>query len=120
MSLMRRDYRSGLRQMLAGSAHDEDFERDRVEELAAAVPQDASIGYLEAWISAGSMDVARRLGNRLTVLAYPGNAWFPLEMYETLRAALTQACFELVEDGPMTRPDLTAGVLLRVSEPATG
>jgi hypothetical protein len=41
-------------------------------------------------------------------------------MYETLRAALTQACFELVEDGPMTRPDLTAGVLLRVSEPATG
>jgi pimeloyl-ACP methyl ester carboxylesterase len=120
MSLMRRDYRSGLRQMLAGSAHDEDFERDRVEELAAAVPQDASIGYLEAWISAGSMDIARRLGNRLTVLAYPGNAWFPLEMYETLRAALTQACFELVEDGPMTRPDLTAGVLLRVSEPATG
>jgi pimeloyl-ACP methyl ester carboxylesterase len=120
MSLMRRDYRSGLRQMLAGSAHDEDFERDRVEELAAAVPQDASIGYLEAWISAGSMDVARRLGDRLTVLAYPGNAWFPLEMYETLRAALTQACFELVEDGPMTRPDLTAGVLLRVSEPATG
>jgi pimeloyl-ACP methyl ester carboxylesterase len=120
MSLMRRDYRSGLRQMLAGSAHDEDFEPDRVEELAAAVPQDASIGYLEAWISAGSMDIARRLGNRLTVLAYPGNAWFPLEMYETLRAALTQACFELVEDGPMTRPDLTAGVLLRVSEPATG
>jgi pimeloyl-ACP methyl ester carboxylesterase len=120
MSLMQRDYRSGLRQMLAGSAHDEDFERDRVEELAAAVPQDASIGYLEAWISAGSMDIARRLGNRLTVLAYPGNAWFPLEMYETLRAALTQACFELVEDGPMTRPDLTAGVLLRVSEPATG
>src|SRR5687767_5465236 len=120
MSLMRRDYRSGLRQMLAGSAHDEDFERDRVEELAAMVPQEAAIGYLEAWISAGSMDTARRLGERLTVLAYPGNAWFPLEMYEALRDALTQACFELVEDGPMTRPDLTAEILLRVSEPAKG
>jgi hypothetical protein len=41
-------------------------------------------------------------------------------MYESLRDALTAACFELVEDGPMTRPDLTAPVLLRVSEPATG
>jgi pimeloyl-ACP methyl ester carboxylesterase len=120
MSLMRRDYRSGLRQMLAGSAHDEAFERDRVEELAATVPQDAAIGYLEAWISAGSMDSARRLGDRLTVLAYSGNAWFPIEMYEALRDALTHACFELVEDGPMTRPDLTAEVLLRVSAPAKG
>jgi pimeloyl-ACP methyl ester carboxylesterase len=120
MSLMRRDYRSGLRQMMAGSAHDEEFERGRVEELAAIVPQEAAIGYLEAWISAGSIDVARRLGRRLTILAYPGNAWFPLETYESLRHALTEACFELVEDGPMTRPDLAAQVLLRVSEPATG
>ena len=120
MSLMRRDYRSGLRQMLTGSAHDQDEERERVEELAAIVPQEAAIGYLEAWIAAESMDVARRLGARLTVLAYPGNAWFPLEMYEALRDSLTEACFELVEDGPMSRPDLTAGVLLRVSEPAKG
>jgi pimeloyl-ACP methyl ester carboxylesterase len=120
MSLMRRDYRSGLRQMLAGSAHDENFERERVEELAAAVPQEAALGYLEAWISAGSVDSARSLGDRLTVLAYPGNAWFPLEMYETLRDALTHSCFEFVEDGPMTRPDLTADVLLRVSAPAKG
>ena len=120
MSLMRRDYRSGLRQMMAGSTGDEDFERERVEALAETVPKEAAIGYLEAWISAGSIDVARRLGDRLTVLAYPGNAWFPLEMYESLRDALTAACVELVEDGPMTRPDLTAPVLLRVSEPATG
>jgi hypothetical protein len=64
--------------------------------------------------------VARRLGDRLTVLAYPGNAWFPLEMYEALRTALTEACFELVDDGPMSRPDLAAGVLMRVSERAKG
>jgi len=121
MGLMRRDYRSGLRQMLSGSAGgDEEFERERAEVLGGIVPQDAAIGYLEAWISAGSVDVARRLGNRLTVLAYPGNAWFPLEMYESLRNGLTEARFELVEDGPMTRPELTAPVLLRVSEPAKG
>lgn len=120
MGLMRRDYRSGLRQMLSGSADgDEDFERERAEQLAKVVPQEAAIGYLEAWISAGSVEVARRLGNRLTVLAYGGNAWFPLEMYESLRNALPEAYFEVVEDGPMTRPDLAAEVLLRVSAPAT-
>ena len=121
MGLMRRDYRSGLRQMMSGSAGgDEDFERERAEEVAGIVSQEAAVGYLEAWISAGSVDVARRLGSRLTVLAYPGNAWFPLETYESMRDGLTEACFELVEDGPMSRPDLAAQVLLRVSEPATG
>jgi pimeloyl-ACP methyl ester carboxylesterase len=120
MGLLRRDYRSGLRQMLSGSAHNEAEERERLEELVAMIPQEAAVGYLEAWIAAGSVDVARRLGDRLTVLAYPGNAWFPLEMYEILRDALTEACFEFVEDGPMNRPDLAAEVLLRVSEPARG
>jgi len=120
MSLMRRDYRSGLRQMMMGSAPDEEQERQRVEELTAMVPQDAAVGYLEAWIAAESYDIARRLGDRVTVLAYPGNAWFPLELYETMRDQLTASCFELVEDGPMSRPDLAAEVLLRVSEPARG
>ena len=120
MSLLRRDYRSGLRQMLSGSATDEDEERRRVEELVAVIPQEAAIGYLEAWIAAESFDVARRLGGRLTALAYPGNSWFPIEMYEGMRDHLTEACFEFVDDGPMTRPDLAAGVLLRVSEPAKG
>ena len=120
MSLMRRDYRSGLRQMMVGSAQDEELERERVEELSAAVPQEAAIGYLEAWISAESFDVARRLGSRLTALAYPGNAWFPIELYESMRESLTEACFEFVDDGPMSRPDLAAQILLRVSEPAKG
>ena len=86
----------------------------------SAISQESAIGYLEAWIAAESFDVARRLGSRLTALAYPGNAWFPLEMYESLRDGLTESGFELVEDGPMTRPDLAAPILLRVSEPATG
>ncbi len=119
MSLIRRDYRSGLRQMLAGSAHDQDEERVRLEELVAVIPQDAAVGYLEAWIAAESFDVARRLGRRLTALAYPGNAWFPIEMYEGMRDHLTEACVEFVDDGPMTRPDLAAEIVLKVSAPAT-
>jgi pimeloyl-ACP methyl ester carboxylesterase len=119
MSLVRRDYRAGLRSMLSGAAHgDEEAIRERVEELEAAVPQEAAIGYLEAWIGAGSADAARGLGARLTVLAYPGNDWFPLAMYESMRDYLTEACIEYVDDGPIRRPDLAADVLARVSEPS--
>jgi pimeloyl-ACP methyl ester carboxylesterase len=122
MSLLGRDYRSGLRSMVAasGSFDDEQEARERVEALAAAIPQQAAVGYLEAWIEAGSIDVARRLGGRLTVLAYGGNDWFPLAMYEEMREYLIEACFEAVEDGPMNRPDLVASVLLRASAPARG
>lgn len=121
MGLLRRDYRSGIRSLIAASeSFDEDEARQRVEELAAAIPQEAAVSYLEAWIRARSADVAQRLGSRLTVLAYPGNDWFPLAMYESMRDYLTAACFEYVEDGPINRPDLTAAVLLRVSEPAKG
>lgn len=119
VSLLRTDYRSGLRSMVANSGADSDAQRDRVEELVATIPQEAVLGYLEAWIGASGIQPARRLGPRLTVIAYSGNAWFPLSMYEALREALTEACFEALEDGPMNRPDLTAGVLLRMSEPAT-
>jgi len=121
MSLMRRDYRTGLRSMVTGSQDGyEEGERDRVEELATAIPQEAAIGYLGEWIRAESVDLARELGARLTIMAYAGNAWFPLEMYEDASLALPEAEYELVEDGPMNRPDEAAGLLLRVSEPATG
>ena len=115
MSLMRRDYRSGLRSMVAGAGHRDDSERARVEELAAAIPQEAAIGYLESWIAADSRDAALALGSRLTIAGYAGNAWFPLEMFEDLNLSLPESRYELVEDGPMNRPDLTAELLLRVT-----
>ena len=119
MSLLRTDYRSGLRSMIANSgALSEDDVRGRLDTLAEEIPQEAALGYLESWLAASSVDVARRLGPRLTILAYRGNDWFPLSMFESMRDELTQACFELVDDGPLNRPDLTAAVLMRLSEPA--
>lgn len=119
--LLRRDFRSGLRSMVGGSGGggDEDVVRRRVEELSAAVTQDAAVGYLEAWIGASSVDVARRLRSRLTILAYEGNSWFPLPLFETMRDHLPDAGYELVDDGPVRRPDLAAEVLLRVTAAAT-
>lgn len=115
MSLMRRDYRSGLRSMLTASAHDEDEERQRVEELAGLIPRAAAVGYLDAWIAADSAHEARRLGPRLAIIAYPGNAWFPLEVFEDMSVAYPDALYEEVEDGPVRRPDQAAELLLRLT-----
>jgi len=121
MSLMRRDYRSGLRSMVAGSLQGDDTgERDRVEELASLVPQEAAVGYLDAWIRADSLAAAQALGTRLTIMGYEGNAWFPLSVFEDLDLALPDAHYEVAADGPISRPDEAAALLLRVSEPATG
>ena len=115
MSLMRRDYRTGLRSMVGGSNEDDHEDRERVEQLAALIPQEAAIGYLDSWIAAESGDIAGRLGSRVTIMAYPGNAWFPLEMFEDMSLGLPDAVYEEVEDGPINRPDISAELLLRVS-----
>jgi pimeloyl-ACP methyl ester carboxylesterase len=120
MSLLRRDYRTGLRSMVSGAQPDAGEERARVEELASKIPQEAAVGYLDAWIRTDSTDAARALGTRLTVMGYEGNAWFPLAMYEDMTLALPDARYETVDDGPMSRPDLAAEIVLRLSEPAKG
>lgn len=119
VGMMERDYRSGIRSMVAGSQPEEDAIRERVEKLVESVPQDAAVGYLRAWIEAESAQAARLLGPRLTILAYPGNSWFPLAAFESMRGYLPAASFVQVDDGPMTRPDQAADILLRASA-ATG
>lgn len=115
MSLMRRDYRSGLRSIVAGAGHSDESERARVEELAAAIPKEAAVGYIDAWIATDSHEAALALGPRLTILAYAGNAWFPLEMFEDMNLSLPESRYELLADGPMNRPELTAELLLSVT-----
>lgn len=114
-SLMRRDYRSGLRSMVTGAGPSDEAERARVEELAASIPQDAALGYIESWSGSDSGAPARAIGPRLTIMGYPGNAWFPLELFEDMSLALPESHYEVVEDGPMARPDLAAALLTRLT-----
>lgn len=118
MLMMRRDYRSGLRSMVAGAHEDPETDRARVESLMADVPQEAAVAYLDAWIAADDTDLALALGDRLTILGYPGNNWFPLEVFEDMSLRFPEAEFEEAADGPIDRPDLSAELLLRLSAPA--
>jgi pimeloyl-ACP methyl ester carboxylesterase len=116
LSLMRRDYRSGLRSILHGSNQDdEEKDRMRADELAALVPQEAAVGYIEAWIAAESGEIAREMGDRVTIMAYEGNYWFPLSTFQAFRDALPEAKYVLAEDGPISRPAVAAEILLRTT-----
>ena len=118
MLMMRRDYRSALRSMVSGAHADPEADRTRVDSLMADVPQEAAVGYLDSWISADGTDLAMSLGQRLTILGYPGNNWFPLEVFEDMSLRFPEAEFEELSDGPVDRPDLSAALLLRLSAPA--
>jgi hypothetical protein len=51
----------------------------------------------------------------LYVLIFGGNLWFPPELETVLRRDVPQAQIEHVEDGAVSRPDLTAEVVRRIT-----
>lgn len=111
------DYRSGLRSAI-GTANvqlDEDALRERTDAQAAYADQDATVARLETWIGESAFDEARSLGDRLWILEHGNNPWFSGDIIERTRAALPEARVERVEDGPLSRPDITAALVGRLS-----
>jgi pimeloyl-ACP methyl ester carboxylesterase len=118
--LVKADYRAALRQAVTdmNPQMSEDEIRDRVERTAAHSPHESVIGRVEAWIAADSTEQARVLGDRVWILGHQENPWFPNEGLERTREVLPEAHIEILEDGPISRPDLTAGIVRQITEPA--
>ncbi len=57
----------------------------------------------------------RALGDRLWMLVFPGNVWFPAELVEAIRRDVPDAHVEEVENGAVSRPDLTAEIVRRIT-----
>jgi pimeloyl-ACP methyl ester carboxylesterase len=114
------DYRAALRTALTDmnpQMSDEEI-RARVERTVEYCPHDSVIARLEAWVAAESLEESRALGDRLWILGHSDNPWFPKESLERTREFVPEAHVEVLEDGPISRPDLTAAVVRRVTEPA--
>jgi hypothetical protein len=116
---MRADVRSGVRTMMTsgGSAAwdtDEVISR-RVDESAAYTHSEAAATRLSTWVGDDSTPQALVLGDRLTILAFGGNPWFPVDQAERMRRALPDAHVLEVENGPVTRPDITAAIVRRIT-----
>jgi pimeloyl-ACP methyl ester carboxylesterase len=124
LGMLETDYRAGLRTMLdsANPQLDDEALRDRVNRSVEHCPHEAAVPRLRAWIVDDSSEQAQSLGDRLWLLEHGQNAWFPIEVARRTRRFLPEAHIEEVEDGPLTRPDITAAVIrqLTAAEVAEG
>lgn len=121
VAMMRADYRTGLTATVqrGNPEMSQDEVRERVDATVAYIAHEAALGRLEAWIGDDPGDAPRALGNRL-VVAYEGaGAWFPADLTERGQDVLPDAQLVKLDGGAVSRPDLTAAVVRRVTAAAS-
>jgi pimeloyl-ACP methyl ester carboxylesterase len=115
-------YESALRNLLAATnaQMDEAELRRRVERQVAYCPREVAIARLRAWLDDDPLEHGQALADRLVLAIAPqiGGPWFPArEPMRTLIATLLpDARFEEIEDGLVSRPDIAAAIVRRVTE----
>jgi pimeloyl-ACP methyl ester carboxylesterase len=116
-AMMRTDYRAGLRAAIEPGnpgMTPEDL-RERLDRTTAYIGHDAGMGRLDAWIRDDAGPDAVALGSRLTIAYEGAGGWFPAGLHERARVNLPEAAFEKLDGGAISRPDLTAAVVRRVT-----
>jgi pimeloyl-ACP methyl ester carboxylesterase len=117
IEMLRTDYRGALRTMFstANPDWDDDRVRQRLASTVERLPQEAAVARMKAWIADNVTDEARVVGDRLWMLEDGTNPWFPIEVARQTRKILTEAHILEVEDGAVSRPDITAGIVRQLT-----
>jgi pimeloyl-ACP methyl ester carboxylesterase len=117
LKLFETDYRSGLRTVVEGGnpQFSPEETQERIDAVMAYSPLEATLGRLREWIAHDSRVPGRALGDRLWMLVFGGNLWFPAELVDAVHRDVPEARVEQIEDGAVSRPDLTAGVVRRIT-----
>jgi pimeloyl-ACP methyl ester carboxylesterase len=117
LEMISTDYRGGMRPLMtaANPQLSEAEVRERIDRLVAYTPQDVAAARLRAWADDDAGETSRALGDRLWILTSPDTAgpWFPpIEVMDrVLRELIPDAHRLTIEDGIVSRPDITAGVV---------
>ena len=104
------DYRGAMRALFTNAnpqMTDEQL-RDRVQAALDYCPQEVAVARMRNWVEDDAGDDARKLEGRLWLLEHGTSPWFPLAIVEPTRRLLPEARIEVVEDGVISRPDITA------------
>jgi len=111
------DYRGGLHSLIAVPNPQLTPEqlRERIDRTVEHVPQEAAVRLMRAWQHDDATEESRVLGDRLWILTTPDNPWFTQEIGERLRELLPEAHVDVVEGGPLSRPDIAAGIVRRLT-----
>jgi pimeloyl-ACP methyl ester carboxylesterase len=121
---LRRDYRGALRATVAltNPQMSEDEIRARVDAQASYCAAETAAAQFQAWRDDDPLEASRRLGDRLWLAWIPdvfGPLFPPLpEMQDMAARMFPEARVEIVEDGIVSRPDLTATIVRRITASA--
>jgi pimeloyl-ACP methyl ester carboxylesterase len=117
IQLLETDYRSGLRTVVEGGnpQFSDDEVQERIDAVLAYSPHEATLSRMRSWVRKDSREGARAMGDRLWILTFPGNAWFPEDLVPGIQRDLPEARVEAIENGAVSRPDLTAEVVRRIT-----
>ena len=116
-SLIETDYRAALHAMLEPSNPQLDDEglRERISSTVDYCPHEAAMPRFRSWVGDDVTDAAKDLGDRLWILEHGRNPWFPIEVARRAQELLPEAHIEKVDDGPLSRPDLTVTTVRRIT-----
>jgi pimeloyl-ACP methyl ester carboxylesterase len=125
LKMLESDYRGALRTMLTSTnaQMSEDELRERVAAQVEYCPQEAAVARVRAWMQDDPLAAARATGRRLWVFSAPhvADPWLPpqAERRRLLETLMPDARVEETrsDEGPISRPDLTAAALRRVMAP---
>ena len=110
---LRRDPRAAIRATV-GSLNpqlDDDALRARIDETLAYTSPETTLERIESWLTRASpLEQLRALGDSLAVVWQEGDPWQSGSI-PRVRELLPEARIVEVEDGPLSRPDLAAGVV---------
>jgi pimeloyl-ACP methyl ester carboxylesterase len=122
VSMMDNDYRGALHTMIgtANPTFDEETVRMRVNSTCENCPQEVAAERMRSWIADNALEPARALGDRLWILDSGGNPWFPIEVTRRSRKLIPEAHIREVEEGALSRPDITVDVVRTLTAAGAG
>ena len=117
IQLMSTDQRAGLRTMIATTNPklDERQVRERVEYVAGYISPDTGLDRVRAWLEDDTSEHARILGDRLWILHAGTEPLFEGALRARVAELYPEAHLEELADGPVSRPDLTAARVRRIT-----
>lgn len=115
------DYRSTVRGMLRASSlqMSEDEMRERVDEQVAYCPAEAAIGRFETWTWTDGIADTAELRDQIPIVVLLFETEFgpPKQIAKRTSELLPCAEVRVLDDGPVSRPDLTAEHVRQVTAP---
>lgn len=119
LGMIETDYRSALRTIIGGANPQlsEEEARERVDRVVEYCAQDVGAARLRAWIDDDARGAAIVAGDRLWLLSnsQEENPWFTAPALDRTRELLPEAHIEEIEGGAVSRPDLTAAIVRRIT-----